>query len=59
MDRGEGITAVVIGVIIVTVSYLLGNVITFGGVTFAAFNFGIVLGAVLVVFGLVTTVRGR
>jgi hypothetical protein len=59
MERGEGITAIVIGMIIAVAGYVLGNVITFGGVTFAAFNFGIVLGVALMIFGVVTTVRGR
>lgn len=57
--RGEGAAAIVFGLVIGAGGYLLGNVIQFGGVTFAAFNFGVLIGAVMIVMGLVAVVRGR
>lgn len=55
----DGVVAVIAGTIIGVGGWVLGNVITFGGVTFAAFNFGVLLGAALIIAGLVTVVRGR
>jgi hypothetical protein len=57
--RGEATAIIVFGVLLAAGGFLLGNVISIGGTTFAAFNFGVVLGAVLVVAGVVQLVRGR
>jgi hypothetical protein len=57
--RGDGVTAVVMGGVIVGGSIAAASVIHVGGLTFAAFGFGIVLGAALVLSGLVTVIRGR
>lgn len=59
MTRGEAATGIAVGLILAVGGFLLGNVISFGGVTFAAFNFGIVIGAAMVVYGLVGLVRGE
>lgn len=58
MTRGEAAAGIVVGLILAVGGFLLGNVIEFGGVTFAAFNFGIVIGAVMIIYGLVGLVRG-
>lgn len=57
--RGEAVAVIVFGVLIGVAGFLLGNVISIGGTTFAAFNFAVLLGAALVVAGVVQLVRGR
>lgn len=57
MTRGEAAGGIVLGLILAVGGFLLGNVIQIGGVTFAAFNFGILIGAGLIVVSLVELIR--
>lgn len=57
VTRSDYTAGIVLGIILAVGGFLLGNVIQIGGVTFAAFNFGILIGGVLVVTGLVGLIR--